>query len=157
MFGLIKKIFIGLLTDRVSASNHVKCVLLSNQKCMTQPTLINSHPKEYSQEFHYYPFAVKLDRCVGSCNTLNDLSNKICVRNKTEDLNLSVFNMITGINESKTLTKHISRQCNSNKWWNNDKCRCECKKCNVMYVKKIMFRILLHVVVKRKIFSKCYG
>ena len=31
--------------------------------------------------------------------TLNDLSNKVYVPNKTEDLNLSVFNMITGINE----------------------------------------------------------
>ena len=51
---------------------------------------------------------VKLDRCVGSCNTLNGLSNKVCLPNKTEDLNLSMFNMIRGINESKTLTKHIS-------------------------------------------------
>ena len=75
MFELIKKIFIGLLTDIVSASNHRKCSLLSNQKCMTQPTLINWHPNEYSQEFHYYPFVVKLDRCIGSFNTLNDLSN----------------------------------------------------------------------------------
>ena len=25
---------------------------------------------------NYYPFMVKLDRCVGSCNTLNDLSIK---------------------------------------------------------------------------------
>ena len=48
-------------------------------------------------EFYYYPFAVKLDRCVGSCNTLNDLSNKIYVPSKTEDLNLSVFNMIAAI------------------------------------------------------------
>ena len=56
-------------------------VLLSNQKCMIQPTLINSHPNEYGQEFHYYPFAVKLDRCDGSCNILNDLSNKVCVPN----------------------------------------------------------------------------
>ena len=50
--------------------------------------------------------------------------------------------MITGINESKILTKHIScesktltkhisceckcrfdgRKCNSDQWWNNDKC-----------------------------------
>ena len=107
---------------------------------MTQPTLINLHPNEYSQEFHYYPFAVRLDRCVGSCNTLTDwsnISNKVCVLNKTEDLNLKVFNMITGINESKTL-KHISceskckfdwRKCNSDQWWNNDKC--ECKKRHV--------------------------
>ena len=44
MFELIKKIFIELLTDVVSESNHKKCMLLSNQKCMTQPTLINLHP-----------------------------------------------------------------------------------------------------------------
>ena len=94
--------FIGLLTGIVNASNNTKCVSLSNQKCMTQPTLINLHPNEYSQELHYYPFAIKLDRCVGSCNTLNDLSNKVCIPNKTEDLNLSVFNMINRINELKS-------------------------------------------------------
>ena len=50
---------------------------------MAQPTRINLHPNEYSQEFHYNPFAVKLDGCVGSCNTLIDLPNKVCVPNKT--------------------------------------------------------------------------
>ena len=44
--------------------------------------------------------------------------------------------MITGINESKTLTKYVSckckcrfdgRKCNSNQKSNNGKCRCECK------------------------------
>ena len=78
---------------------------------MTQPTLISLHPNEYSQEVHYYPIAVKVDKCVGHCNTLNGLSNKVSVPNKTEDSNLSVFNMITGINESKTLAKHISCKC----------------------------------------------
>ena len=106
MFDLIKKIFIELLSSRVNASNHTKCVSLSNQKCEIQPTLINLDPNEYSQEFHYYPFSVKLDRCVGSCNTINNLSNKVCVSNKTKDLNLSVFNMIIVINESKASTNH---------------------------------------------------
>ena len=131
MFGLTKKIFIGLLTGLVNGSNHTKCVSLSNQKCMIQPSLIDLHPNGCSQEIHYYPFAVKLDRCVGSCNTLNALSNKACIPNKVEDLNLSIFNMIIGINESKTLTKHISceckcifdeTKCKSNQWWNNNKC-----------------------------------
>ena len=82
------------------------------QSKMCDPTyLINFHPNEYSKKFHYYPFAVKLDRCVGSCNTLNDLSNKVCIPNKTEDLNLSVFNIITFMNESRTLTKHLSCEC----------------------------------------------
>ena len=81
---------------------HTKCVSLSNQKCEIQPALINLHYNEYN------PLAVKLeDRCVGSCNILNNLSNKIYVPNKTENLNLSVFIMITGINESKTVTKYI--------------------------------------------------
>ena len=45
--------------------------------------------------------------------------------------------MITGTNESKTLTKNVlcefkckfdGTKCKSNQWWNNDKCQCECKK-----------------------------
>ena len=45
--------------------------------------------------------------------------------------------MITGINESKASTKHVSceckcifdgKKCNLNQKWNNDKCRCEFKK-----------------------------
>ena len=60
--------------------------------------------------------------------------------------------MITGINESKTLTKHIScerkfkfdgRKCNSSQWWNDDKCWCECKKYHIYE-----FRIMLQVVAK---------
>ena len=50
-----------------------------------------------------------------------DLFNKMRVPNKTKDFHLKVFNMITGINESKKLAKLIS-------------CECECKfdgtKCN---------------------------
>ena len=86
----------------VNASSHKNCVSLSNQKCNIQPTLTNLHPIEYSQELQYYPFTVKLDKCVESCNTLNDLSNKVCVPNEKQCLNLSLFNMITGTNESQT-------------------------------------------------------
>ena len=50
---------------------------------MIEPALINLHQEyslhQYSQEFHYYPFAVKLDKCIGICNTLNGLSNKVCI------------------------------------------------------------------------------
>ena len=62
MIRLIKKIFIGLLIRIVNASNHTKCVSLSNQKCEIQRTFVNLHPNEYSQEFHYYSFTVKLDK-----------------------------------------------------------------------------------------------
>ena len=48
MFGLIKKIFIKLLTNLVNGSNHTKYVSLCNQKFETQPTLISLHPNEYN-------------------------------------------------------------------------------------------------------------
>ena len=127
MFGFIKTTFIGLLTSIVNASNYTKWV--SNQQCKTQPTLISLSPNEYTQGIHYYPFAINLDRFFGSCNTVSELFNRVHVPNKTEDLNLSVFNMITGINESKKLTKHISCKCKC-KFDGikcNDRCRCECK------------------------------
>ena len=66
--------------------------------------------------------------------------------------------MVSGINESKTLTKHISYECQCifdgrkndlDHWWNNDKCQCECKKCHVCKKKIILLHgILLHVVMK---------
>ena len=54
MIGTTKKISIVLLSSIVNESNHTKCVSLNNQKCMVQPALINLHPTEYCQEFHYY-------------------------------------------------------------------------------------------------------
>ena len=50
---------------------------------------------------------VSLDRFNGSCNALNDLSSKISVSDKTEDVDGNVFNMIAKVNESKALTKII--------------------------------------------------
>ena len=41
MLGIIKRMFIVLLSNIVNGSNHTKCVSLSNQKCMIQSTLIN--------------------------------------------------------------------------------------------------------------------
>ena len=67
------------ITSIVSASNHTKCILLSNQKCMAQTTLFNVHSNEYRQKLRYYPFAVNLDRYAGCCNTLADLSSRVYV------------------------------------------------------------------------------
>ena len=57
MFWLTKKL-IGLLTGLVNGFNHTKCISLSNQRCMIQPTLIYLHLNYYSQELYYYSFAV---------------------------------------------------------------------------------------------------
>ena len=52
---------------------------------MIQPTFINPRPDAYAQGLSYYPFPVNLDRCTGSCNTPNDLSNRVCeIKRKSE-------------------------------------------------------------------------
>ena len=114
MFGISKKVLIVLLNSIVNASNHTNCVFLRNQKWEIQSTLINLHPNEYNQELHYY--AVELDKCVGNWNTLNDLRKKVSVLNKTKDISY------------KCKCKSDGRKFNSNQWWSNDKCRCECLK-----------------------------
>ena len=108
MRGLIKKTFIEVLIGLVNGSNQTKCMSLSNQKCMTHPTLINLHHTVKNFTGIYFR-----------------LSNEVCVPNKMEVLNLSMFNMITRTDELKILTKRISckckcklhgRKCNSNQW-----------------------------------------
>ena len=96
---LLKKEFFVFLTSLINASSYTKYVSLSNQKCDIEPTLINLNPNEYSHELHYHSFAVELDKCVGSCGTSNDLSNKVCIPNKEKYLNIHLFNVITGKNE----------------------------------------------------------
>ena len=99
------------------------CTSLNNKPCLARPTLVDLN----LNELDYYPFIVSLDRRKGSFNTLDDLSCRICVPIKTEDVNSNVFNMITRIDESKILTEHISCDCKYKfdaKKWNNDKCWC---------------------------------
>ena len=77
---------------------------------MTQPATINLNPNEYTQGLHF----IHLRLIQVGCNTLSDLSSIVCVPNKTEDLNISMFNMITGISESEILAKHVWCKCKVN-------------------------------------------
>ena len=72
--------------------------------------------------------------------------------------------MITGINESKTLTKYISCKCkfklngtkfNSNQLWNNNKYRCEWKKYHIC--EKDYIWNPARCSCNWKIFNKYYG
>ena len=115
MFRLYKQVFITLLSfSRLLAT---KCVSLNDESCLVGPIRMNL----ILNELHYYPFMVSSNRCNGNCDTLDDPSGRIWIPNKTGDVNLNVFDMITRINKSKTLTKHILYDC---------KCKFSGSKCN---------------------------
>ena len=97
---------------------------------MSRHVIIDLKPDEYNQRVHCYSFMVNLQRCIQNFNTLDDLSSRICVPNKIEDVNLCVLNMMAQINEYKILTKCMQflhkfdfdgGKCNSNKMWNDGK------------------------------------
>ena len=46
---------------------------------------------------YYYPGMASLEKCNGICNTLDDLSGRICVLNKIEHENLNVFNILSQV------------------------------------------------------------
>ena len=83
IFRLIKQLFIALLSfseslaNMVNVSDFVTCISLNNQLCMSRPTPINFIPNQHNQGLSYYSFMVNLDRCNGSCNTLDDPSGRI--------------------------------------------------------------------------------
>ena len=105
MFSLIEQVFIVLLSFSSSlAHDRTKCLPLNDEPYMVRLTLINLNPAE----FKYYPFMISLNKCNRSCNVL---SPKICVLEKTKDIYVKVFNMITNKIESKTMTRHITCDC----------------------------------------------
>ena len=91
----IKKIFIGLLTSIVvKTARHTKYVSLSNQKrfnLILLSYILMNILKDYitinllSIQVNVLEVVILLMTCLINC-----------IPNKTEDLNLSVFNMITG-------------------------------------------------------------
>ena len=78
-----------------------KRLSLNDNSCIARLNLINLNYVELKN----YPFIVSLDKRNGGCNVL---SPKICVPEKTKDINIRVFNLITNKNETKTMTKHVS-------------------------------------------------
>ena len=127
MLRLNKQVFIallnfsGLLASTAKVSWYTNYICLNNQPCMTRPTLMDLNPDECNQGMCCNLLMVNLDKCNEIYNTFDDLSSRICVPNITENVNINVFDMITRINESSALTKHISCKF---------KCQFDGRKCN---------------------------
>ena len=99
MFLFIKKIFyIGslFLSSLVSATL-LNCISMKNQKCKVKPEIINVN----SNNSIFYPFSIKINKCSGSCNNINNPYAKICVPDVIKDLNVKVFNVMPRTNETR--------------------------------------------------------
>ena len=127
-------LIISLLSNLLGAVkvNALKCVSVVNEKCMARPKIIDTNANEPV----FYPLSVKVNKCSGNCNAINDPMAKLRVADVVKDLNLKVFNMLARINETRKVVWHetckcicrlTSAICNDKQEWNENKCSCECK------------------------------
>ena len=135
MFGFIKKnICCNNVFFSCNALNAIplKCVSMNNQECRIRPEIININ----SNEPLFYPYSIQINKCIGSCNNVNDPYAKLCVPDVVKNMNVKVFNLTSRTNETRHIMGHETCKCkcrldtsvcNNEQRWNNDKCRCECK------------------------------
>ena len=88
MFRFIKKIFIRILS--FGGSLAMECVSISFEPCQPKHSIIDIN----SNEPIYYPFCFSVNKCIGSCNTIDNPYAQTCVPNKVKNMNLKVFNLI---------------------------------------------------------------
>ena len=105
---------------------------MNNQECKTRTKIMNID----NNEPVFCPFSIKVNKCSGSCNNINNPYAKLCVPDVVKNLNVRVINLMLFSNQ----TKHIkwykackckcrsnSIVCNNKQRWNEDKCMCECR------------------------------
>ena len=82
---------------------------MNNQECKARTEMININ----NNEPVFYPFRIKVNKCSGSCNNINDPYAKLCLPDVVKNINVQVFNLMSFSNQ----TKHIE--------W-HEICKCKC-------------------------------
>ena len=128
----VKKVLFLGLANLSNLTNALDCISIKNQECKVRPEIININ----SNNPIIYPFSIKINKCSGNCNNINNPYAKICVPDTIKNLDVKVFNLMSRTNETRFIKWHEKCKCkcrldaiicNSKQRWNKNKCRCECK------------------------------
>ena len=93
MFRFVKEIFVLTIMFfgcNLSSVNPLKCISINNQECKVRPEIVNVNSKEPI----FFPFSIKISKCSGSCNNINDPYAKLFVLDVTKNFNVKVFNQM---------------------------------------------------------------
>ena len=117
----------------ISKVNTLECLSVVNQKCIPRPKILDVN--EGVAEVLFYPHNVLVNKCSGSCDTLDDPMAKLCVPNVIKKVNMKVYNFLMRLNETRNVLWHESCKCvcrldssvcNSKQISNTDTCSCDC-------------------------------
>ena len=102
-------------------TNALKCLSIINQE---NREIINVNSNEPS----FYPYNIKVNKCTGSCNDINDPYAKLCVPNVVKNINVKVINCCQELIK-KGIEWHETCKCKCRVDASvcKNKCRCECK------------------------------
>ena len=87
----------------------LECVSVINRKCMPKPKILDVN--EGVGEALFYPYNVFVNKCSGSCNTLDDPMAKMCILNIIKRVNMKVYNFLMRHNETRNVLWHESCKC----------------------------------------------
>ena len=68
IFSFVKKVFVLGLTIFSNITNALEWISMKNQECKVTPEMININ----SNNSIFYPFSVKINKCSGNYNNIND-------------------------------------------------------------------------------------
>ena len=87
----------------------LECVSVVNQKCMSRRKILDVN--EGIGEALFYLYKVLVNKCSGSCNTLDNSMSKICVPKIVKNVNMHVYNFLMRLNETRNVLWHESCKC----------------------------------------------
>ena len=76
----------------------LECVSVVNQKCMPRPKILDVN--EGVGEALFYPYNVLVNKCSGSCDTINNPTAKLYVPGIVKRVNMKVYNFLMRLNET---------------------------------------------------------
>ena len=82
----------------------IKCLTLNNQPCQTRPNPVNIN----SDETLFYLFTAAVNKCGESYKTINDPHAEVCVPKKVKNMNVKIFDLMSGVNETRCLVQYES-------------------------------------------------
>ena len=75
---------------------------MHNQQRKIRPQLMNVNSDEPS----FYLYSIKVNKCSGSCNNINDPYEKLCVPDVVTNINIKVFHLMSRTNETRNVEWH---------------------------------------------------
>ena len=90
--------------------NSLSRISMNNQEYKVRLQIVNVNEDNPV----FFIFSIKTSNCSGSCNNINNPLAKLCVPDIVKNLNIKVFNIVSGTNETRRRESH-------------ETCKCECR------------------------------